>query len=219
MRLLFFDTETTGLPKSRASPSAGPDNWPHMVSMSWMILDTHTNEIVSTRDYIIRPDDWIIPQESINIHGITNELAILRGRDLRSVVQEFLNEKCDAWIAHNLEFDMGVLVNAVLWDLGLQFPATPQRKFCSMLLSKNICKLPGKYGNYKVPKLKELYFFTFGKMPSEDNLHRSIYDVEILVEIVKHCIPLRTAIGLLTPDVSTVSNGIHTNGTLTLTFK
>lgn len=219
MRLLIFDTETTGLPKSRAAPSEGPNNWPHMVSISWVILDTNTNEIVTTRDYMIKPADWIIPEESTNIHGITTELAILRGRELREVVQEFLLEECDAWVAHNLEFDIGVLVNAVLWDLKLQFPATRQRKFCTMRLSKDICKLPGKYGNYKNPKLKELYSFVFGKMPDEDKLHRSIYDVLILTEVIKHCLPLRKAFGLLTPDVTTVSNGLHTNGTLTLNFK
>jgi len=219
MRLLIFDTETTGLPKTRDPASKGPYNWPHIVSLSWAILDTDTNQVLHTRDYIVKPEDWVIPEESTKIHGITNELAILKGHSLQNVIQEFLYEQCDAWVAHNLEFDMGVIVNAVLWDLHLQFPATPQRKFCTMLLSRNICKLPGKYNSYKMPKLKELYTHVFAKPPREDELHRSIYDTLILAEIIKHCIPLRKAMGLVAPDVSTVANGVYPHRTLTFSFQ
>lgn len=219
MRLLLFDTETTGLPKTRESASKGPNNWPHIVSLSWVILDTDTNQIVKTRDYMIKPDDWEIPEDSTKIHGISTEHAILYGQPLHDVIQEFLIEECDAWVAHNLEFDMGVLVNAVLWDLGLQFPVTPQRKYCTMLLSRNMCKLPGKYNSYKMPKLKELYVHVFGKEPLNDNLHRSIYDVTILAEIVKHCVPLRKAMGLVTPDVGILPDGVYANRTLTLSFQ
>jgi len=46
MRLLIFDTETTGLPKSRQPSSKGPNNWPHIVSISWVILDADTNKSI-----------------------------------------------------------------------------------------------------------------------------------------------------------------------------
>jgi len=68
MRLIIFDTETTGLPKTRDSAFKGPDNWPHLVSISWVILDTDENTIQKQRDYIIYPDSWVIPQESTKIH-------------------------------------------------------------------------------------------------------------------------------------------------------
>lgn len=45
MKLLIFDTETTGLPKSRKASTEGPNNWPHIVSISWVILDSDTNKI------------------------------------------------------------------------------------------------------------------------------------------------------------------------------
>lgn len=198
MRLLIFDTETTGLPLSREPASKGPNNWPHLVSISWTVLDTNTNTELTHKSYIIYPDSWEIPDESTRIHGITTEEATLYGTKLMDVMGEFVNEQCDAWVAHNLEFDMGVIVNAVLWDLRIQFPKTPQRKYCSMLLSKSFCKLPGKFkGSYKPPKLKELYFYTFGKYPEETSLHNSSYDVKILTEIVKSCLPLRQAMGLV----------------------
>lgn len=198
MKLLIFDTETTGLPKNRQPAERGPDNWPHIVSISWIVLDSETNTEVKTRSYIIRPNGWAIPEESTKIHGITEWTAMEKGVALYDVMYEFINESCDAWVAHNLEFDMSVIVNAVLWDLRLNFPRTPQRKLCTMLLGKPICKLPGYYKNsYKPPKLKELYFHAFGRHPEELQLHNSMYDVRILTEIIKHYFPLRVAMGLV----------------------
>ncbi len=197
MRVLIFDTETTGLPRSRTSAEAGPNNWPHIVSISWIVLDTHSNTELTRHSYIIKPNGWTIPQESVDIHGITTEQANLVGKNLFDVMGEFITESCDAWLAHNLEFDFGVVLNAVLWDLKLRFPYIPQKKFCSMLLTKDICKIPGKFRGYKPPKLKELYYHAFGKVPEERNLHNSMYDTEILTEIVKSYLPLRQAMGLV----------------------
>lgn len=198
MKLLIFDTETTGLPKNRQSAEKGPDNWPHIVSISWIVLDTDTNEELKKCNYVIYPSNWDIPEESTKIHGITTEFAIVNGSDLCAVMNKFITEECDGWVAHNLEFDMGVIVNAVLWDIRTQFPVTPQKKFCTMLLSKPICKLPGKFKNsYKAPKLKELYFHTFGRYPEETQLHNSIYDVRVLTDVIKASLPLRQAMGLV----------------------
>lgn len=198
MKLLIFDTETTGLPKSRQPAANGPNNWPHIVSISWIVLDSETNAELKMSSYIIKPNGWTIPEDSVKIHGITQEIAIERGVSLYDVMSEFVQEACDAWVAHNLEFDMSVIVNAVLWDLKINFPATPQRKFCTMLLSKPICKLPGYFKNsYKPPKLKELYFHAFGRHPVEAELHNSMYDVRILTDIIKHFFPLRVAMGLV----------------------
>jgi DNA polymerase III subunit epsilon len=199
MKVLIFDTETTGLPKSRKSAEQGPNNWPHMVSISWIVLDTDSNTELNRESFIIRPE-WKIPEDSIAIHGITQERAEKEGVSLFEVMAHFITESCDMWVAHNLEFDMGVIVNAVLWDLKIQFPGTPQRKMCTMRLSKNICKLPGKFG-YKMPKLKELYYAAFAKYPIEAHLHTSMYDVEVLAEVIKHYLPLRQAMNLVASSV------------------
>lgn len=199
MKVLIFDTETTGLPKSRKPAEQGPNNWPHLVSISWIVLDSDSNTEVERRSFIIKPE-WKIPEDSIAIHGITQERAEKEGVSLLEVMAEFLTESCDMWVAHNLEFDMSIIVNAVLWDLKVQFPLVPQRKICTMLLSKNICKLPGKFG-YKSPKLKELYYAAFGKHPVEAHLHTSMYDVEILTEVIKHYLPLRQAMNLVASSV------------------
>jgi len=201
MKLLIFDTETTGLPKSRTPAQQNSNNWPHIVSISWVILDSTTNTELKSRHYIIRPIGWAIPEQSVDIHGITEAIAYQKGVELYNVMLEFISEECDAWVAHNLDFDFNVIINAVLWDLKLQFPSIPQKKFCTMLLGKSICKLPGTYKNvYKPPKLKELYHHTFRKYPDELMLHNSLYDVRVLAEIIKNCSELRQAMGLETTN-------------------
>ncbi len=36
MKYLFFDTETTGVPKDYKAPSSDTDNWPRMVQLASM---------------------------------------------------------------------------------------------------------------------------------------------------------------------------------------
>ena len=184
MKLLIFDTETTGLPRLKIPANIEPNNWPHIVSISWVILDSDTNQIEKRRSYIIRPINWTIPEESVEIHGITSEKALQDGVQLSSVVGEFLAEQYDVLVAHNLEFDYNVLCNAIIWDLELPFKEFRKKKMCTMELSRNICNLKTLFGKPKSPKLSELYEHVFKKKPSSVDLHNSIYDVQILTEIV-----------------------------------
>lgn len=209
MKLLIFDTETTGLPKSRNPAKDGPNNWPHIVSISWVILNTDSNTIEKQENHIITPMNWVIPPDSTAIHGITNEYAKTHGQPLSDIMQRFQNETYEGIVAHNIDFDINVVINAILWDLKAdlrQFPTI----FCTMRLSRNICKIEGNWG-FKFPKLKELYFHTFNRMPDESRLHGSLYDVLILTDIIKSCLPLRQAMGL-------VASGVITHGIQTLHF-
>jgi len=218
MKLLIFDTETTGLPKARNPATDGPNNWPHLVSISWVVLDSDTNEILKQRSYIIEPVNWTIPADSTKIHGITTEYAIRYGTDLYLVMDEFMNEECQMLVAHNIEFDISVVVNAVLWDLKLQFPPIAPKQCCTMKLGRDLCMLPGSYGKYKYPKLKEFYYHVFKKMPDETQLHNSMYDVKILTEIIQTYLPLRQALGLVARSVPIVSDGVQKDRTLHFKF-
>jgi DNA polymerase-3 subunit alpha len=215
MKLLVFDTETTGLPKSRTPALEKPDNWPHLVSISWVILED--NIIVKQRDYIIKPENWIISDDSIRIHGITNELAHGKGHSLLKVMTEFMSEQVDAMISHNINFDYNVIINAIKWDLEFDFKGFNIPLKCTMLLSKNICKLPGSFASYKLPKLKELYEFIFKRKPNEKKLHGSLYDTIILTECIQHCNWLQAALGLPVSN-HTLGNGIHENKTIRFNF-
>lgn len=206
MKLLIFDTETTGLPKSRLPAVRQSNNWPHIVSISWVILDSETNKIEKKQNFIVKPIMWKIPEESIKVHGITNESAMHNGYELYYVIGQFLREEYDGLVAHNLEFDLNVLYNAILWDLDLQLKPFDKRMYCTMELSRNICNLPGKFYSPKNPKLSELYEYVFKRPPNQDSLHNSMYDVYILTDIICECEPLRLKMNLPIKGVEQVTN-------------
>lgn len=187
MRAFFFDTETTGLPKERNKPaSQGPNNWPEPVSISWAVTDGP--KIIRAKSYLIQPQGWQIPPDSIKIHGITQQMAEQDGVDLRYVMKEFIRDllQVDMMIAHNLEFDKNIIIAAALYhcrdEVALKWPTY---EFCTCENSRSICKLatykPTLSGMYKAPKLTELYVHAFKNPPPEILLHTSLGDVLVLI--------------------------------------
>lgn len=202
MKLLIFDTETTGLPKEKNIPAQVVEhNWPHIVSISWIVFDVETNQITKRRSYIIRPNNWEIPAESTNIHGITQQKAIKEGCPLHDVLLEFITDRNDMLVAHNFWFDYNVVLNAMVWDLKWKFNPLKMSSRCTMELSKDICKLPGKYESYKLPRLSELYMHVFKKQPDVQKLHDSAYDTLILTEIIQHSNELKYKMGINSNNV------------------
>lgn len=219
MKLLIFDTETTGLPKLRQPSTKGPNIWPHIVSISWVILDADTNKIEKQQSFIVKPINWVIPEESIKIHGITQEKAVREGEDLAKVLGEFLAQRSDVLVAHNLDFDYNVLHNAIHWDLELPFSSLYKKMVCTMELSRDICNLKSMFSRPKAPKLSELYEFVFKKSPNKESLHNSMYDVLILTEIIQKCDQLRLKMNLPTNVPITAKNVTQTNDSRILSFR
>lgn len=190
MRILLFDTETTGLPTKRNVPATtSPLVWPDLVSISWILCDNQ--RVMKRETHYIKPNGWVIPEDSIKIHGITNDYARANGQELKAVMEKFKADLLTAHrvIAHNIEFDRNVVIHAFKWRLN-QDPASiwdPKKEMCSMAASKNELKLPSKYPKpddlYKMPRLDELYTDTF-KKPPPPQAHSSDRDVEVLYEIV-----------------------------------
>ena len=186
-KIIFFDTETTGLPKFRKETAlVGPDNWPDIVSIAWGIIENGQRK--TTKYYVIRPNGWTIEPDSIKIHGITMDYAYEHGHNLADVLLELRKdfEGCKTVGAHNIEFDKNVLFNAYKWRLDLNpWNIWPASEFCSMITSENELKIPSKYPTtyrrYKPPTLTELYRATFMKNP--EGLHNSKADVEALMDI------------------------------------
>ena len=195
MKLLVFDTETTGLPKNYKIPAiVEANNWPHIVSISWVILDSDTNLIIKQRDYLIKPETWTIPNESTKIHGITDLHASLHGVSLRDVMAEFMAEPCDRLVSHNLNFDRNVVINAIQWDLNIPFTGFYAKQFdCTMLMSKHIFN--------KWPKLSELFEYVFKRKPNYQKLHGSLYDTLLLVQCIQQADWLRSIMDLPPPRI------------------
>ena len=76
MRVIVFDTETTGLiPSHSPRISSNLGKFPYIVQLSYVVYDTETHKIVHEQDNIIRlPDEVDITEKSTAIHGITKKL-------------------------------------------------------------------------------------------------------------------------------------------------
>lgn len=173
-RLLFFDTETTGLPRNWKAPVTDLDNWPRMIQLAWMLCDEAGNETAGA-SRIIRPDGFTIPHDAAAVHGITTERAMAEGVSLADAVNELLPhiQEAAALVAHNISFDEKIL-GAECLRLGLPLPYGKKPLRCTMKESTDWCAIPGRYG-YKYPNLSELHRKLFKK--SFEGAHDALADV------------------------------------------
>ena len=190
MKVIFFDTETTGVAiNSKVSALTGPNNWPDIVSIAWWVFEDRT--LVKREYHLIKPAGWTVSAEVSRIHGITHAVAEANGKPLTEVIHLFNTDLQGAIhvIAHNMYFDKNVVFNAIKWRLGLDplsvWPA--KGEFCSMEQSKGELRIPSKFGRpsdpWKWPRLDELYEDTFGKRAPQ-NAHNAERDVDVLQQIV-----------------------------------
>lgn len=183
MRVIVFDTETTGLPKFRKAHPSKSELYPYICQFSWLVYDDKTNEFY-TRDYIIKlPKGVTIPEVCIKIHGITNEKMLSEGVDIKEVLKEFTRDwlKCQILIAHNFDFDNRVIQAEYFRNEPINWLGRHRKiEYCTMNYGKKFTniQLPSKFnsGTYqKPPKLIELHKELFSSEPS--NLHNSLVDV------------------------------------------
>lgn len=171
---LFFDTETTGLPRNWKAPVTDLNNWPRMIQIAWILCDKSGNRIES-RDFIIKPENFEIPRAASRIHGISTERAMNEGEELVCVLNNFneLVERSDFIVAHNISFDEKIL-GAEFLRKRIQNNFNRKRKLCTMQSSTRYCRISGPYG-YKWPKLSELHIKLFGE--DFDEAHDASVDI------------------------------------------
>jgi DNA polymerase III epsilon subunit-like protein len=159
---LFFDTETTGLPRDWKAPVTDVKNWPRMIQVAWILCNKNGDRIEAD-DYIIKPEGFKIPFAASRVHGISTKRALAEGEDLAEILNKFneLIEQSDYIIAHNISFDEKI-IGAEYVRKGIKTDFTRRRRLCTMNASTDFCKIPGKYG-YKWPKLSELHIKLFGE--------------------------------------------------------
>jgi len=176
LHVLFFVTETTGLPINWKAPVTTLSNWPRMVQLAFLLYDKDGVEI-DQGDYIIKPEGYSIPIPSSRIHGITTERALAEGKSLFEVLQNFhsLVSDSELLVARNISFDEKI-VGAEFLRNGMINSIASKRKICTMLESTDYCGIPGPYGN-KWPKLPELHYKLL--MESLEEAHNASVDIEI----------------------------------------
>jgi DNA polymerase III epsilon subunit-like protein len=190
MKVLYFDTETNGLPKVRGGSDTDVKNHPEAVEIAWQIWENGV--LVKRRSALIRPDPSIVwDAGSAAIHKIFKPFALANGTPGADVFEEFKADcrTCDAIVAHNLAFDLPVVKCACLrlWPADSDFSWLPAKQICTMKLTIGVCKLPfvnskfpRREGDYKQPRLAELHRFLFSDEGSYE-AHRAASDVDCLV--------------------------------------
>lgn len=174
---LFFDTETTGLPRRYRAPIEDLENWPRVVEIAWVLYSSNAR-LLSEHSFIIKPEGFQIPKEVSMIHGITTQKAQKEGKKLQPVLDCFAKDvkKADFVVAHNIDFDEKI-ISAELLRKNINHDLTTKPKICTMHVSTDFCKLPRKYSNtYKWPNLKELHIALFGS--DFENCHRALADAK-----------------------------------------
>ena len=184
--ILAYDTETTGLPDWK-NPSGG-ETQPHIVQIAAILADEDTKRVLGSIDLIIKPDGWEIPEETIEIHGITNEMAQAAGIPEKEALEMFLKlaGKTDKLVAHNRTFDKRIIRIATKRyssDEAIEsWSGNKDSHDCTMLLAKPIMEMlpKGRFGS-KNPKLEEAYkFFTGNEL---ENAHNAMADAQACMEV------------------------------------
>jgi len=163
-KFLFFDCETTGLPRTRFFNPEDVDGWPRLVQIAWTHYDLRGNP-EDVRSHIVRPDGFMIPADATKIHGISQARAEREGRDLGQVLEEFLEAAGAATIlvAHNFDYDRHVVAGELVRTrkpLGF----LELSGICTMKETTELCALPRPGGGFglKWPTLEELHRYCFG---------------------------------------------------------
>ena len=192
--VLFFDTETTGIPERSWNWDTDFEQYPHVVQMAWLHgckVETH----------IIRPDWWEIPQETVDVHGITTEYALEHGESFASVVDMFIQDCHDAGLicGHNIHFDTSIIKANILRELGREYYDANDvenalykgKRIDTMRPTMKWVDARMANGRLKFPNLSELYSRCF---PGETfPAHDALEDVKAVAK----CLPVIVELGLV----------------------
>lgn len=187
MKVLVFDTETTGLPTERNASIMDCHKWPHIVQLSYILFDTDSREILSMRDDLIKiPLDVEITPGSEAIHHISRVMCEANGICIADALNYF-NKKlglADIIIGHNIAFDKQLLmVECMRANIRQRFTIHGLRKeeYCTMKKGTDICQIVKTNANgttyFKYPTLSELHLKLFAEEPQ--GVHNAFIDVLI----------------------------------------
>lgn len=180
MKILFFDTETTGLISKTV--------FPYIVQFSYIVYDTETSSIILKYDEIIKlPPTIEIPEESTNIHHITTEMSKNSTVEILDCLKEFIAncKEVDLIVGHNLLFDNQMVIGELKRHQGDEYITlfTSMKFYCTMQETTKFCnisattKMMSRYIKY--PKLIELHDKLFGENTLSLPLHNSFNDVMV----------------------------------------
>lgn len=185
--LLFFDTETTGLPVWK-EPSES-EGQPHIVQLAAALVCPLERDVIQYFDVIVKPDNWEISEEMTAIHGISQEFATLHGVPEQTAVEMFMalqnSVRLPTRVAHNKVFDERIIRIALKRyfqeELADIFHDQNKTSICTMRMGKPILGLKDKAGKPKNPSLSECYKYFFDR--EIEGAHNAMVDVRATIDI------------------------------------
>lgn len=175
-KILIIDIETTGFLKEGGS----------IVEIGAVELDLDTweiNEVFNTicRETILNAkhrNAWIFQNSDLTVEMVREAPEF---QDVAIKFQELINSYPLGCTSYNRIFDV-----TFLQDRGFGFPKLLP---CPMLLSTDLCKLPGQFGGFKWPKVEEAHSYFFPDIPYVEK-HRAAHDAFHEATIVAQLIQL-----------------------------
>lgn len=146
MKYLFFDTETTGLPKKTFdSYGKKTTQWPHIVQLCWIILDDYDFSMQSHNHIIKIPYNVSVDPISESIHHISHDIIRKHGEDPITIFTKLKEDMLhvDCIIAHNLNFDKSIFIaECKRYNIPNPFyDIDYDKQVCTMKLGIPLCKL------------------------------------------------------------------------------
>ena len=191
MKVLVFDTETTGIIPKQFLPI---DKMPYIVQLAFVMYDTETNSLIDSFSFnqIIKiPSHVQIPQGASDVHKIYKNDCEKKGIPIHTAIAKFgkAYSAADIVVAHNIVFDNRmIMIECERYNIPCFI--TEEISLCSMKLTRNYCgiiainsKTGEKY--IKNPKLEELHDKQFGWKPK--CLHDALVDLMVCLRcFIKH---------------------------------
>lgn len=190
MNILYYDTETTGLPNRNRIGRL--DLQPRVTQLGFL-LEGVDGSLIDECDTLIKPSgpDWQIGAEASALTGITREMCEETGKPLEEVMDHFVDcaAQADLIVCHNVAFDKMLLqfeAQRLAPDMDPQAIFENAPHVCTMLAAMPICKLPKKdrRTGYKWPKLEEAIYHFFGERL--DGAHNAMVDIIATRRLFQH---------------------------------
>ena len=204
MKILIFDTETSGL----------YPGFNVILQLSYQIVDSDSWATTkAVNHYFPWPAEKArVSPEAIDVNGLSEEfLASQQLSERKAALEEFVADKdaCDLIVAHNLEFDKKFII-ASCREEGVKYANSGwSQSYDTMKRTTNFCKIYKSWGSgYKWPTLTEL-----AQHLNIDYSDITLHDSSGDVELTKQCFEKLVRIGVYQfPKETGITVILHVEG-------
>ena len=192
--ILFFDTETDGLPNWRLPPEH--ESQPQIIQLACLLTDDDGTERAMAH-MLVQPTRRDIPEDVSRIHGITTEIATKFGMTAETALGLWRRfaQSADRVVAHNVRFDKQMV--EIAYAHGRDYtPAQCEmiravRWECTMEAAAPLVNLPptarmtaAGMTKPKPPRLEECIRHFFGE--DLEGAHDALVDVRACARVYFH---------------------------------